>query len=147
MKKIKLLMIISAITVTTIAFAGCGKSDTTTPVQNSAPAAANFVMPNEDPSVFIKDMNQTITNIKEQTKLNKLEDAKRAAAELIVLNEKLSVHITEAKTKEELQQGVSAIRDEVQKPSPSQSAIEKSLQVVTNVLNQTSNQMKNHKHQ
>jgi hypothetical protein len=104
-------------------------------------------MPNEDPNVFIKDMNQTVAMIIEQTKLNKLEDAKKSAAELVALNEKLSVHVTDAKLKEDLRQGVLAVRDAVQKPSPSQSAIEKSLQDVKNLLNQISNQMKSHKHQ
>jgi predicted XRE-type DNA-binding protein len=151
-KQLKLFLAVFTLAIFTAVAAGCGSSQTGTSAQdhnsaNNSPTQTTSTMPNEDPNVFIKDMNQTVAMITEQTKLNKLEDAKKSAAELVAINEKLSVHITASKLQEDLRQAVIAVRDEVQKPSPSQSAIEKSLQGVKNLLNQISNQMKSHKHQ
>lgn len=142
-KRIKLLMVI--LVSLALFAAGCGASKTAAPTP--APAQSTSSMPNEDPAAFIKEMNQTIAAISEQSKLNKLEDAKKSAADLVALQERLTVHITDAKQKEALHHNVLNLQAEVQKPSPSQSAIDGQLQILKTQLVDLNKQMTGHKHQ
>jgi hypothetical protein len=144
-KKMKLVIAISALAAITLIAAGCGSSKSPSTSEHT-PAKSAATMPNEDPGTFVKDMTQTIAMISEQTKLNKLEDAKQASTELIALNDKLGIHVMDAKLQEELRQGVLNIQTEVQKPSPSQSNIDQSLQQVKMSLQQVSNGLKSMKH-
>lgn len=103
-------------------------------------------MPIEDPNVFVKEMRQTLAIITEQSKLNKLEKAKKAAADLVTLQTKLAIHITDAKQKENLSKATLDLQTEVQKQSPSQSAIDKQVEVVKSQLNSISGPMQSHTH-
>ncbi|MEM5769823.1 MAG: hypothetical protein AAGU23_11455 [Bacillota bacterium] len=145
-KKVKYFLAASLLMFVPVA-AGCGASQTATPAQNavsSGQTAAN--MPKEDPNVFIKEMRQTLATITEQSKLNKLGDAKKATSDLASLQEKLAVHITDAKQRDSLRQGITDLQAEVQKPSPSQASIDKQVEIVKSQLNNLSGQMQSHKH-
>jgi|GEM_PF-5966843 len=148
-KHLKLCLAVLTLVIVTAVAAGCGSSQTAAPAPNTTETVQNMasVMPMEDPNVFVKDMQQTLMMITEQTKLNKLDDAKKATAELIALQEKLAAHLTDAKQKEGLRQAVLALQAEVQQPSPSQSAIDKQMEIVKKLLNEVSSLLKNHKHQ
>lgn len=147
-KKMKWLITVSLLMIVLLIAAGCGSSQTAAPV-NTTDSGHNMAhsMPMEDPNIFVKDMQQSMTMITEQTRLNKLEDAKKTAAELVALQAKLAVHLTDSKQKEVLGQSVLAVQAEVEKPGPSQTAIEKQMEVVKKLLNEISGQMTNHKHQ
>lgn len=147
-KKVKYFLAAS-LSMFVLVAAGCGASQTAVPAQNgtnSSPTAANMKMPKEDPNLYIKEMRQTLAIITEQSKLNKLEEAKKAAADLITLQAKLAVHITDAKQKDSLRQATLDLQAEVQKPSPSQSAIDKQVEVVKNQLNDIGGPMQTHIH-
>lgn len=143
--RIKSLLVITLVMLLAFVLAGCGSSQKTETPHNTVPTQTT-VMPNEDPLVFIKEMQQQVVTISEQTKLNKLEDAKKAVEELLKLNDKLAVHITDSKRKEDLGQVIMTLQTEVQKQSPSQSDIDKQIKAVKILLNETDAQMKSYKH-
>lgn len=152
-KKIKCLVALSILLLVALAAAGCGSAQQAAPASNSADSARNTdagqnmasAMPVEDPKIFVKDMQLTLGIISEQSRLNNLDGAKKAAASMMALQAKLAVHITDAK-QEKLRNGILALQAEVEKPGPSQSAIDKQVEVVKGLLNDISGPVQNHVH-
>ena len=125
---------------------GCGSSDNQ--AAKSAPATAAkpaSSMPNEDPMPIAQDLERKLKDTGTMVKEGKWAEAKIIAAEALKTNDRLIVHVTDARMKDSLKTSVNDVNEAV-KTSADQKSAEAKVSTALEALKQAKVQLQGHKH-
>lgn len=145
MRNKKLILVALIVLLVMFLAAGCGSSSN----QSAAPAPAapaKSAMPNEDPKPIAQDLERKLKDTGLKVQEGKWGEAKIIAAEMIKTNDRLIVHITDAKMKELLQKSVKEASDAVNISPANQKNAESKILVALEALKQANAQLQNHTH-
>ncbi|HWR43466.1 hypothetical protein [Sporomusa sp.] len=88
----------------------------------------------EDPNPIIAQMNQALDDVAAKSQANKLTEARPSASNLVTLNNRLSAHFSDAGFRDRLSQAIMALNNEVNKPSPDKTAVDKQVETVRGLI-------------
>lgn len=114
--------------------------------QKPAPAPAPPPAPSnmttmEDPAPLISQMNQAVDDIIAKAKANQVPQAKQSSNNLISLNTRLAPSFADTAFRDNLHHAVQTLSDEVNKPTPNPTEVEKAAQSVKGLLQQAPNKV------
>jgi predicted nucleic acid-binding Zn-ribbon protein len=105
----------------------------------------NASMPNEDPSVFIKNIDKAVQDVMNQVKAGRTMDAQKSVSQLADGVEKLLPHVTDAVLKDRLENASNEIKNSVNSAQPDIFDLEDMAQELQDVTKQVAEQLKNMK--
>lgn len=145
MKNIKMLALAILAVLSLVLLAGCGASSNTPAPAPAAQQKTASSMPNEDPKPIAQDLERKLQDTAAKAKEGKWADAKLIAAEAVKTHDRLTVHITDVKTKETLSKSVKEVNEAVS-VSPDQKNAEAKINAALNNLKQVNVQLQGHNH-
>lgn len=147
MKNKKLIMLSLAALLIMSLVAGCGSNEKQAN-KAAAPATAKSAssMPNEDPMPIVQDLERKMKDTGAMAKEGKWAEAKLIAAEALKTNDRLTVHVTDARLKDSLKKSVSEVNAAVTASPVDQKAAETKVLAALELIKQASVQMQGHQH-
>ncbi|KYZ74895.1 hypothetical protein AXX12_15040 [Anaerosporomusa subterranea] len=144
----KKLILLSLVAILVLAVAtGCGSSDKQT--SKSAPSTAAksaSSMPKEDVQPIAQDLERKLKDTGTMVKEGKWAEAKLIAAEALKTNDRLIVHVTDARMKDSLQKSVTDVNGAVNASLADQKSAEAKIATALEALKQVSVQLQGHNH-
>ena len=125
---------------------GCSGTPATPPAQqqDGGQQAQHNMVNMEDPNPIMAQMNQALDDIAAKSNANKLTEARPSAGNLATLNNRLSSHFSDTGFKDRLSQAITALNNEVNKPSPDKAAVDKQVETIRGLLKEAPSKMMAH---
>lgn len=144
--KKRILLFLVALMVTGLA-AGCGAGNKQA-APNAPPAAAKPAasMPNEDPTPIAQDLERKLKDTGAMVTAGKWAEAKLIAAEALKTNDRLLVHVTDARMKEHLRQSINDANAAVNASPADQKSAAAKVTAALEAVQQASLQLRGHQH-
>jgi hypothetical protein len=145
----KKLILLSLVAMLVLAVAtGCGSSDkqaskSATPAATAKSASS---MPNEDPQPIAQDLERKLKDTASMVKEGKWAEAKLIAVEALKTNDRLIVHVTDARMKDTLKKSVTDANGAVNASPADQKSAEAKIAAALDALKQASVQLQGHNH-
>lgn len=144
-KKIFLLSLVA--TLLLVATTGCGSGDN----QAAKPAPATTAktassMPNEDPVPITQDLERKLKDTGTMINENKWAESKLIVSEALKTTDRLSVHITDPRMKEQLMKSVQAVDAAVKASPADQKSAAAAVSTALEAVKQAAIQLQGHKH-
>lgn len=144
----KKLILLSLVAILVLAVTtGCGSSDKQ--ASKSAPATtakSASSMPNEDTQPIAQDLERKLKDTASMVKEGKWAEAKLIAAEAVKTNDRLIVHVTNARMKDSLKKSVTDVNGAVNASPVDQKTAEAKIATALDTLKQASVQLQGHNH-
>jgi hypothetical protein len=102
-------------------------------------------MPNEDPLVFIKDIDKAAQEVVSQVKAGRTMDAQKSVSQLTGGVEKVLPHVTDSALKGELSGAANEIKNSVGSGRPDVFDLEDQVQVLRDIMKRVAVQLRNMK--
>jgi hypothetical protein len=102
-------------------------------------------MPNEDPLVFIKDIDKAAQDVVNQVKAGKTIDAQKSVSQLTSGVEKVLPHMTDSALKDKLSGAANEIKSGVNSSQPDIFDLEDQVQALRDIMKQVAEQLQNMK--
>lgn len=147
MRNKKMIVLVFILLLTLGLAAGCGSSEKQAAPAPAAPAKTASSMPNEDPVPIAQDLERKLKDTSARLQEGKPGDAKLIMAEAVKTQERLIVHVTNAKTKEALAGAVKGANAALTASPADTKAAETNLATAQSVLKQAITELQSHKHQ
>ena len=143
----KKLILLSVIALLILGLAtGCGSSEKAAAPAPSAPAKTPSGMPNEDPMPIAQDLERKLNDTVAKIKEGKIGEAKIIMVEAVKTKDRLSVHITDTRTKDTLNSTVKEANEAVNASPADAKSTEAKIGSAVTVLKQAMVQLQGHKH-
>ncbi|MDF2501866.1 MAG: hypothetical protein K0Q77_2580 [Anaerosporomusa subterranea] len=144
----KKMILLSLVAILVLAVAtGCGSSEKQ--VSKSAPSTAaksTSSMPKEDVQPIAQDLERKLKDTGTMVKEGKWAEAKLIAAEALKTNDRLIVHVTDARMKDSLQKSVTDVNGAINASPADQKSTEAKIATALEVLKQVSVHLQGHNH-
>lgn len=144
-KKLILLSMVALLSLTVATGCGSSEKQATTPA-TSAAAKSAASMPNEDPGPIAKDLERKLKDTLTMVKEKKLAEAKVIMAEALRTHDRLTVHITDARVKENLKKSIIDVNEAVKASPADQKGTEAKIAAAFEAIKQANDQLEGHKH-
>lgn len=145
----KKLILIAVVSLFVLALAaGCGSNDkqASQAAPNTAAKSAATSMPNEDPAPIAQDLERKLKDTGTMVKEGKWAEAKIIAAEALKTNDRLIVHVTDARMKDSLKKSVADVSGAVSASPADQKNADAKIAAALEAVKQASAQLQGHKH-
>ena len=145
--KNKKMILLSVVAILVLAVAtGCGSSDNPAKSAPSTAAKPASSMPNEDPKPIAQDLERKLKDTATMIKEDKWAEAKVIAAEALKANDRLIVHVTDARMKDSLKKSVSDVNEAVKASPADQKSADDKVSIALEALKQANVQLQGHNH-
>lgn len=144
----KKLILLSVVAILVLAVAtGCGASDNQAAKSGASTAVKPASsMPNEDPKPIAQDLERKLKDTATMIKEGKWSEAKLVAAEALKTNDRLIVHVTDARMKDSLNKSVKDVFEAVKVSPTDQKAGEAKVSIALDALKKATVQLQEHNH-
>lgn len=144
-KKILLLSLVAILLL--VVTTGCGSGDNQAakpaPATTAKPASS---MPNEDPGPIAQDLERKLKDTGTMINENKWAEAKLIVSEALKTTDRLSVHITDPRMKEQLRKSIQAVDAAVKASPADQKSAAAAVSAALEAVRQAAVQLQGHKH-